>query len=61
MTGSRDPFDGQPYYCAVCGEPMNTSAECDSMECFPEAKATAEARQRRRRPLTTAAQPREQS
>lgn len=58
---TRDPYDGKPYYCAACGDPMDVSAKCDSLECFPETRVAAENRQRRRRPQTTAAQPGEQT
>jgi hypothetical protein len=49
----RDPYDGLPYYCAACGERMSDSVECGSPYCCMETKQAAEARQRRRRPMTT--------
>jgi hypothetical protein len=54
---NRDPYDGLPYYCALCGLGISEVISCDESECCLESKATAKARQLRRRPQTTAAQP----
>jgi hypothetical protein len=50
----RDPYDGEPYYCSVCGAGLAELIACEEVECALETKAAAEARQRRRRPMTTA-------
>ena len=51
---NRHCFDGLPYYCAVCGVGIEEYHACDETECRIEAKEVAEARARRRRPITTA-------
>lgn len=60
---SRDPYDGLPYYCSTCGDPYPADEKCEESPalCSIETKHAAEARALRRRPLTTAAQPTEQS
>jgi hypothetical protein len=52
---TRNQFDGLPYYCSTCGDPY-PDAPCDESPalCKLETAGAAEARQRRRRPMTTA-------
>jgi hypothetical protein len=54
---SRDPYDGLPYYCALCGVEFDEVTVCEESGCCFESEAIAKARQLRRRPRTTAAQP----
>lgn len=54
---TRDKFDGLPYYCGLCGADPDEMANCHVADladpCRLETKQAAEARQRRRRPMTT--------
>ena len=48
---ARDPYDGQPYYCKTCGgEPGEHTQQDFADGCKLEDIATAQMRQRRRRP-----------
>jgi hypothetical protein len=49
----RDPFDGEPYYCANCSAVCNDSnyRGCAEYPCKLESRETAQARRRRRRPM----------
>jgi hypothetical protein len=57
---SRSPFDGRPYYCGTCGADPDEQALCreplrsGGPNCRLETVHVAEARARRRRPMTTA-------
>jgi hypothetical protein len=43
-----------PYYCALCGLGFGEVMACEEADCCLETKQVAEARARRRRPMTTA-------
>jgi hypothetical protein len=51
----RDPYSGEPYYCAMCGLGPEDQAACtEKDDCRLESKEIAIARQIRRRAKTTA-------
>jgi hypothetical protein len=52
----RDPYDGMPYYCVVCGLGLEEFLSCEEPDdCELESGAVAKARQLRRRPVTSCA------
>ena len=56
MSTERDPYDGRPYYCEVCGLGFAEVMACEEEDCCLESKEVAETRKLRRRPKTTDAQ-----
>ena len=42
--GNRDPKDGKPFYCAVCGAGWNEYGACESVACQLEPSWEAAAR-----------------
>jgi hypothetical protein len=48
MTGDRTPYDGQPYYCALCGAGLAEFYACELPECDLETQAQARARQQQK-------------
>lgn len=49
----RDPYDGQPFYCEVCGFGFDEFMACEEPDCVLESVETAQLRQRRRKPMTS--------
>jgi len=47
----RDPYDGQPYYCTVCGMGVGEDMACEDSVCELESEAVAQLRARRKRPV----------
>jgi hypothetical protein len=50
---SRDPYDGEPFYCSICGVGFVEFAACEEVECVLETRAVSQARKLRRRPKST--------
>jgi len=53
MTDNRDPYDGQPYYCKLCGAGGSEYYGCELPDCVLESEAEAKFRAQRRRPMTS--------
>lgn len=53
MPEFRDPYDGKPYYCLVCGVGYPEFVACEDIGCTLESEKSAQDRQLRRRPMTT--------
>jgi len=43
---ARTPFDGKPYYCAVCGLGLGEFYACEEPDCRLENDAMAQERKR---------------
>lgn len=43
---SRTPYDGQPYYCRLCGLGWNEFMACEETSCTLEDESSAKARMR---------------
>ena len=50
---SRDPYDGQPYYCTFCGMGWNEYGACEEVDCVLESPEAAQRRQQTRRKLSS--------
>lgn len=47
---SRDPYDGEPYYCVTCGVGYPEFMACEEPDaCKLESREKAQARKRKRR------------
>jgi hypothetical protein len=46
----RDPYDGKPYYCKLCGAGYGEYIACEDPDCQLESPTTAQLRAARRRP-----------
>jgi hypothetical protein len=44
----RTPYDGQPYYCALCGMGLAEFYACELPDCELESQAQARARQQQK-------------
>lgn len=46
MMDRRDPYDGKPYYCALCGLGIDEFMACEEPDCKlePEEKAQQRAK-----------------
>jgi hypothetical protein len=44
LKGERTPFDGLPYYCALCGKAYE-GRHCEELNCELESAVAARARQ----------------
>ena len=44
QQGRRDPKDGQPYYCSVCGMGWNEYGACEEVDCELESAESAQKR-----------------
>lgn len=44
QRGHRDPHDGKPFYCTVCGAGWNEYGACESVACQLEPSYEAMAR-----------------
>jgi hypothetical protein len=42
----RTPYDGKPFYCALCGLGFGEMMACEEPDCQPETEAAAKARQK---------------
>lgn len=51
--GDRDPYDGQPYYCKICGVGFAEYSACEEADCALESDKEAKTRQRRRRKVVS--------
>jgi hypothetical protein len=40
----RDPYDGQPFYCKICGAGWNEYGACEETDCKLETIEEAQAR-----------------
>lgn len=49
----RDPHDGEPYFCKLCGDDYATFLTCSDGECALESKDTAADRARRKRRISS--------
>lgn len=56
MADTRDPYDGEPYYCSFCGSGWNEYQACEETDCKLEKDEVARHRQQRRRPVGSATQ-----
>lgn len=52
-TQARDPHDGKPFYCALCGAGWNEYGACEEPDCKLESEAVATLRAQRKRPVTS--------
>jgi hypothetical protein len=52
---NRDPYDGRPYYCEMCGLPYEEVMACEEVDCCLETEAAAQSRKLRRRSVTSCA------
>lgn len=43
-TSRRSPYDGQPFYCALCGAGFGEYMACEEPDCELETKDEAEKR-----------------
>lgn len=50
---TRDPYDGQPFYCLVCGGDYTELDACTESECRLESVESALLRQRRRKSISS--------
>lgn len=48
MTKIPDPYDGEPYYCEVCGAGYGDWIACRLLECKLEHEAVAHERKLKR-------------
>ena len=44
----RTPYDGEPYYCALCGAGLGEFMACELPDCDLETQATARERQQKK-------------
>jgi hypothetical protein len=49
----RDPHDGQPYYCTLCGAGWNEYGACEEPDCKLETVEAAQARAQKKRKVTS--------
>lgn len=47
----RDPFDGQPYYCRLCGAGLAEYQACEDGDCELETVEIAQLRKQRKRTI----------
>jgi hypothetical protein len=48
MSQQRMPYDGEPYYCALCGLGLGEFMACEEPDCRLESKDDAIKRKRLR-------------
>jgi hypothetical protein len=52
-TQARDPHDGQPFYCTLCGAGWNEYGACEEPDCKLESLEVAQLRAQRKRKTTS--------